>query len=121
MLFFFFMLHIILKYAKIIIGNCMLLGGDEEDMVAAGRLYMNFKENILPKENIVSILPAASAHVLQQNRLPVIDAEEVKFHLKERAFTTIFIFFKKYMVYLSTMKMVAMPIRWNRMILSFLS
>jgi len=73
----------LLKYANIIIGNCMILGGDEEDMVAAGRLYMKFKEGTLPKKSIASILPDASAYVLQQNRLPVIDADEVKVHLRK--------------------------------------
>lgn len=72
-----------MKYAKILLGYCILEEEDEEDMITAGRLYAWIRKNITETEQITGIFPKKSEEFTGKGSLPVIEPKEVGISLEE--------------------------------------
>lgn len=73
----------ILKYARIILGSYLELEEDEEDMVTAGQLYSNIRDKKISIEKIFSIYPSEAVEILENGKIPVLSAEEVKLQIRD--------------------------------------
>ena len=71
------------KYARTIISNFTLLEDGDGDMIAAGRLYTNIKENVIPNEKILKIFPEQAADILSRGNLPKVDAVKARFIMRD--------------------------------------
>lgn len=72
----------LVQCAKIIVGNYLILG-DDEDMVTAGQLYSKIKEKELSLERIAAILPEEACDLIRSGKIPVIDIKDSKIQLGE--------------------------------------
>lgn len=72
-----------LRYAKAIVWNYTYLGNEEEAMLTAGCLYMNFKEKRINQDRIIRIFPENAAEELIKGKLFNISPDEVKYAILE--------------------------------------
>lgn len=72
----------LVRFAKIIVGNYLILG-DDEDMVTAGQLYSKIKEKAFSLEHIASILPSEASIMIKDGKIPTIDVKDMNFEVDE--------------------------------------
>lgn len=72
----------LVRCAKIIVGNYLILG-DDEDMVTAGQLYSKIKEKAFSLEQIVTILPSEAGIMIKEGKIPTIDIKDMNVELDE--------------------------------------
>lgn len=74
----------LVKCARIIPGYYNFDSEDESEMITAGSLYSAIKDKDIKLERIVSIFPAESAGLMEQDILPVVSTDDIKIKLNER-------------------------------------
>ena len=68
-----------LRYAKAIIWNYIYLRNEEESMLTAGCLYMNFREKRISRDRIVRVFPEYAAEAIIKGKLFEIAPDKVKY------------------------------------------
>ena len=72
----------LVRCAKIIVGNYLILG-DDEDMVTAGQLYYKIKEKAFSLEQIATIFPSEASVMIKEGKIPTLDVKDMNIELDE--------------------------------------